>query len=256
MPATSCSAFAELAEKALPLLGFVVSNSPRFSELVAQAVLQLGKHVGAILHLLQLPEQVSVLSRNLLLVSFDIVEVEVGLLNLLGLLVEGVEQVLVRLLSGGLRSSNLINSSTGVGDLVNDVGLVLLHLGLHLGELLDLLAHLGDRVLVLLFQADQGGFLLDVSLLQVAAKFGYLSLALLVELNLGGGGSGGLSQPLAHVLADASQVSPLPLSLGTCLPLCLELLFHLLNSRLVFLDSLLNLCNKRLLIVELRQKSS
>ena len=51
-----------------------------------------------------------------------------------------------------------------------------------------------------------------------------LSLALLVELNLSGGGSGGLSQPLAHVLQLASQVRPLPLSLGACLPLSLELL--------------------------------
>merc|ERR1719323_1589415 len=65
-----------------------------------------------------------------------------------------------------------------------------------------------------------------------------------------------LSQPLPHVLQLSSQVRPLPLGLGTCLPLRLELLFHLLNSRLVFLDSLLNLCNKRLLIVELGQKSS
>merc|ERR1719297_584708 len=58
------------------------------------------------------------------------------------------------------------------------------------------------------------------------------------------------------MFSSSSQVRPLPLGLGTCLPLRLELLFHLLNSRLVFLDPLLNLCNKRLLVVELGQKSS
>merc|ERR1719211_252493 len=89
----------EFAEERLSFLGFVVSNSPGFRQLVTKVVLQLGQHVGRVLHLLQLPQKVGILSGNLLLMSLDVVEVEVCLFNLLGLLVEGVEKALVGFLS-------------------------------------------------------------------------------------------------------------------------------------------------------------
>merc|ERR1719400_1497 len=47
---------------------------------------------------------------------------------------------------------------------------------------------------------------------------------LLVQLNLGRGGSRGLSETLSHVLKLASQVGPLALGLGASLPLGLQLL--------------------------------
>ena len=55
-----------------------------------------------------------------------------------------------------------------------------------------------------------------------------LSLALLVEFNLGRGGSGGLSKTLSHVLKLTSQVGSLPLGLSTSLPLGLKLLIKVL----------------------------
>merc|ERR550539_1713161 len=51
-------------------------------------------------------------------------------------------------------------------------------------ERLNLLSHLGNCVLMLLLEADKGGLLLDVCLLQIAAKLSNLGLALLVQLNL------------------------------------------------------------------------
>ena len=55
-----------------------------------------------------------------------------------------------------------------------------------------------------------------------------LSLAFLVQFNLGRGGSGGLSKTLSHVLKLTRQVGSLPLSLSTSLPLSLKLLIDVL----------------------------
>ena len=96
-----------------------------------------------------------------------------------------------------------------------------------------------------------------MSLLEIAAKFsnlnvagfytkftGYiifsldidLSLALLVQFNLGRGGSGGLSKTLSHVLELAGKIGPLPLSLSASLPLRLQFFLQLLDMSLVLLD--------------------
>ena len=90
----------ELAEKGLPLLGLVVSNSPGLVQLVGEGELQHGEHVGRVLHHLQLAEKVSVLGSDLPLGSLHVVEGEGGLLDLLALVVEGAQEVPVRLLRG------------------------------------------------------------------------------------------------------------------------------------------------------------
>merc|ERR1719392_463521 len=184
----------ELAEKGLPLLGLVVSNSPGLVQLVGEGELQLGEHVGRVLHLLQLAEEVRVLGSDLPLGSLHVVEGEGGLLDLLALIIEGAQEVPVRLLRSSLGPVDLVDGSTGIGDLAHDEGLVLLNLVLHLVELLNLLGHLSNGVLVFLLEAEEGGLLLDVGLLEIAAQLGHLSLTLLVQLDLGGGGSRGLSE--------------------------------------------------------------
>ena len=146
---------------------------------------------------------------------------------------------------------DLVDGSTGIGDLAHDEGLVLLNLVLHLVDLLNLLGHLSNGVLVLLLEADKSGLLLDVGLLELAAELGHLSLTLLVQLNLGRGGSSGLSEALSHVLKTASQVGPLALGLGASLPLGLQLLLELLDMGLVLLDALLDLGNQALLLIKL-----
>merc|ERR1719445_3030715 len=61
-----------LAQQTLPLLGLVVSHGAGLAELVGQVDLQLGQHVGGVLQLLQLPQQVSVLGSQLPLVSLHV----------------------------------------------------------------------------------------------------------------------------------------------------------------------------------------
>merc|ERR1719400_1019991 len=79
---------------------------------------------------------------------------------------------------------------------------------------------------------------------------------LLVQLNLGRGGSRGLSETLSHVLKLASQVGPLALGLGASLPLGLQLLLELLNMSLVLLDGILDLGNQALLVVKLGEEDA
>merc|ERR1719201_3078089 len=55
----------EFAEERLPFLCLVVGNGAGLVELVSEGELQLGEHVGRVLHLLQLAEKVGVLGGNL-----------------------------------------------------------------------------------------------------------------------------------------------------------------------------------------------
>merc|ERR1719322_676737 len=83
--------------------------------------------------------------------------------------------------------------------LMHDDSLVLLNLGLDLVELLNLLLHLSISILVLLLQSNNGGLLLDLSLLQVSSQLGDLSLSLLVKLNLSAGGTASLIKTFSKV---------------------------------------------------------
>merc|ERR1740123_1109486 len=59
----------EFAKERLPLLCLVVGNSPGLVELVGEGELQLGEHVGSVLHLLQLAEKVGFFGVTFLAVS-------------------------------------------------------------------------------------------------------------------------------------------------------------------------------------------
>merc|ERR1712012_398309 len=135
------------------------------------------------------------------------------------------------------------------------MSLVLLNLGLNLVQLLDLLLHLGNGILVLLLQSNNGGLLLDLGLLQVSSQLGDLSLSLLVQLNLGTGGSGGLVETLTETFQLTGEVRSLALSLGSALSLSLKFLLHLLDSGLDLLDGLLDLGNQGLLILQLAHQT-
>merc|ERR1719336_2352328 len=245
-----------LAQQGLPLLGLVVGHGAGLPKLVGQGDLQLGEHVGGVLQLLQLAEQVGVLSSQLPLASLHVSQGQVGLLDLLAQLIEVALEVSQVLLSRSLAAVDLISGGTGISNLMHDLSLVLLNLGLHLVELLNLLLHLSIGILVLLLQTHDGGLLLDLGLLEVAAQLGHLSLSLLAKLNLGTGGTAGLVQTLTKILELTGEVRPLPLSLGTSLPLSLKLLLHLLNPGLDLLDGLLDLGHQGLLVLELAHQSS
>jgi hypothetical protein len=81
-------------------------------------------------------------------------------------------------------------------------------------EGVDLLAHLGNGIIVLFAQAGEGRLVLDVGFLEVPAKLAELGLAFLVELNLGGSGAAGLLQALTELFELASKIAALLLSLG------------------------------------------
>merc|ERR1719412_1059701 len=240
-----------LAQQGLPLLGLVVGHGAGLSKLVSQGDLQLGEHVGGVLQLLQLAEQVGVLSSQLPLAGLHVSQGEVGLLDLLAQLIEVALEVPQVLLSGSLAAVDLISGGTGISNLVHNLSLVLLDLGLHLVELL----HLSIGILVLLLQANNGGLLLDLGLLEIAAQLGHLSLSLLVKLNLGTGGTAGLVQTLTKILELTGEVRPLPLGLGTALPLGLKLLLHLLNPGLDLLNGLLDLGHQGLLVLQLAHQA-
>lgn len=86
-------------------------------------------------------------------------------------------------------------------------------LGLHLVELVDLFAHLGHGIVVLLAQVGQDRLVLDVGFLQIAAQFAQLGFAFLVQLDLGSGGTTGFLQALTELFEFAGKIGTLLLSL-------------------------------------------
>merc|ERR1719328_705696 len=206
--------------------------------------------------LLQLPQQVSVLGSQLPLVSLHVSKGQVSLLHLLSQVIEAGLKVPHILLRGSLAPVHLISSGTSISNLVHDHSLVLLNLSLDFVQLLNLLLHLSSGVAVLLLQTDNSGLLLDLSLLQVSPQLGHLSLSLLVKLDLGTGCPAGLTQSLTEVLQLPGEVRPLPLSLGSALPLGLEFFLHLLNPGLNLLDGLLDLGHQGLLVLQLAHQGS
>ena len=73
---------------------------------------------------------------------------------------------------------------------------VFTNINFHLVERVHRFIRRTDGVGLFLLQADEGGLVLDVALLQLLSQLGHLSLPLLAELNLGGGGPASLFEPL------------------------------------------------------------
>merc|ERR1719220_878631 len=199
-------------------------------------------------------EKVRVLASNLVLAGRKVSKGEVGIVHLLVDRVESLQHLLVGHVSGGLSPHHLISGGAGIGDLVHDEHLVLLDLGLHLAKSVNLLSHLSSSISLLPLQVGEDGLLLDVGLLDILPELSNLSLPLLVELNLGGGGAASLVETLAKLVDLPGKVGPLPLGLGAGLALSLQLLLHVLDAALDLLDSLLGLGDQVLLIVELGSK--
>merc|ERR1719430_206882 len=168
----------------------------------------------------------------------------------------GLQHLLIGHVGGGLSPHYLVSGGTGVGDLVHDENLVLLDLGLHFSESINLLSHLSSGISLLPLQVGEDGLLLNVGFFHVLAQFVHLGLALLVELHLGSGGAAGLIQALTQLVDLPGQVGPLPLGLGTSLTLGLEFFLHGLDAALNLLDSLLGLGDQVLLVVKLGSKLS
>merc|ERR1719410_1702450 len=172
----------------------------------------------------------------------------------INLLVDGIKllnQGLVGLVSRGLASHDLLSGSSGIIHLSHDGLLVLLNLGLHLLESINLLLHLQSGVALLPLKVAEYRLGGDVCLLHILAQLDDLTLALLVELHLGHGGTAGLVIPVTQLLNLTGEVRSLALSLGAGLALSLQLLLSALNTGLQLLDVLLGLGNQRLLVIQL-----
>merc|ERR1719347_1978108 len=239
-----------------PLAGLVVAQSLDVVELGSQGSLLLGQDVEVVVEVANNAEKVRVLARDLVLVGGKVSKSQVGIVDLLVDGVQGLQHLLVGHVSRSLSPHHLVSGSAGIGDLVHDENLVLLDLGLHFSESINLLSHLSSGISLLPLQVGEDGLLLNIGLFHVLAQFVHLGLALLVELHLGSGGAAGLIQTLTQLVDLPGQVGPLPLGLGTSLALSLEFLLHVLDAALDLLDSLLGLGNQVLLVVKLGSKLS
>merc|ERR1719367_538924 len=188
-------------------------------------------------------EKFSILICNLVLGHSKVSKSQVGSINLLVGGVEILNKTLVGLVSRSLASDNFLSCSSGISNLGHDDLLVLLNLGLHLGQGINLLLHLKDSISLFPLQVAEDGLAGNVGLLNILAKLDNLSLTLLVELNLGNGGTAGLIVSVTKLFNLTSEVRSLTLSLGTSLTFGLQLLFSSLNTSLQFLDVLLSLGN-------------
>jgi len=138
---------------------------------------------------------------------------------------------------------------------MHDMLLILLNLALHLAQLINLFSHLSNSILVLLLERNKGRLLLDMSFLKVLPELADFSFSLLVQLNLSRCGSTSLGQSLTKALKLSCKIRSLSLGLGSGLALSFKFLFHFLNSGLLFLDGLLDLGNKGLLILKLAEEA-
>merc|ERR1719225_560005 len=84
---------------------------------------------------------------------------------------------------------------------------LLLGLGLHLVEGVDLVSYLRDGGVVLLPEHGESGLVRDVGLIQLHLELGELLLPPGVEGNLGGGVAAGLLQLLMELIKLAAQLS-------------------------------------------------
>merc|ERR1719210_1142579 len=245
-----------LAKKKSPLASLVVAQGLDVVELGSKGSLLLGKDVQVVVKVTNNAEKVRVFAGNLVLAGCKVSEGEVGIVHLLVDGVESLQHLLVGHVSGGLSPHHLVSGSSGISNLVHDEHLVLLDFGLHLAKSIDLLSHLSRGIALLPLKVGEDGLLLDVGFFNVLPQLGNLGLPLLVELNLGGGGTAGLIQTLTKLVDLPGKVRPLPLGLGASLALGLQLLLHGLDATLDLLDSLLGLGNQVLLIVELSRQLS
>merc|ERR1719225_2283820 len=150
-----------------------------------------------------------------------------------------------------LHGQVIVITGAGISNLSHDGLLVLLDLGLHLAQSIDLLLHLQHRVALLPLQVAKDGGVGNVGLLNILTELHNLGLALLVQLNLGHSGSAGLIVSLTELFNLSSEVRPLSLSLGASLTLSLKLLLSRLNASLQLLDVLLGLGHEGLLVIKL-----
>merc|ERR1719474_2302578 len=159
-----------LAQKKSPLASLVVAQGLDVVELGGKGSLLLSKNVQVVVKVANNTEEIRVLAGNLVFVGGKVSQSKVGIVDLLVDGVQSLQHLLVGHVSGGLGPHPLVSGSAGISDLIHDKNLVLLDLGLHLAQGVDLLSHLSSGVSLLPLQVGEDGLLLDVGLLHVLAQ--------------------------------------------------------------------------------------
>merc|ERR1719167_846403 len=236
--------------------GLLLESALGVLKLVSKLLPELGEGADLVLSILQLTEELTVLSLEALLGGGKLGDHAGMLLDLDGAVGQLELELFGELLGGGLGLDNAIVLLGKVQQLAGKALLLLLQVVLELLELIDLVAHLTNGILVFLAEGGGGGLLVEVGLLEVAAETSQLLLPLLVELDLSGGGTTGLVQALSKLIQLLGQVRSLLLNLGASLTLSLELLLDLLNTGGELLDLLASLVDGGLLVLELGDEGS
>merc|ERR1719249_132598 len=236
--------------------GLLLESALGVLELVSELLSELGKSADLVLGILQLAEELAVLGLEALFGGGKLGDHASMLLDLDGAVGQLELELLGKLLGGGLGLDDAVVLLGEVQQLAGKTLLLLLQVVLELLELIDLVAHLADGILVLLAEGGGGGLLVEVGLLEVAAKTRQLLLSLLVELNLSGGGATGLVEALGELVQFLGQVGSLLLDLCASLTLGFELLLDLLDAGGELLDLLAGLVDGGLLVFELGDEGS
>merc|ERR1719435_388521 len=210
--------------------GLLLESALGILELVSELLSELGESSDLMLGILQLAEELTVLSLKALLGGRQLGDHAGVLLNLDGAVGQLELELLGELLGGGLGLNDAIVLLGKVQQLAGETLLLLLQVVLQLLELIDLVTHLTNSILVLLAESGGGGLLVEVGLLEIAAETRQLLLSLLVELDLSGGGATGLVEALGKLVQFLGQVGSLLLDLSAGLTLGFELLLDLFDA--------------------------
>merc|ERR1719480_315156 len=219
-----------LGEKGSAVLGLSISESLGVLQLSGDRDLGL-VHVGnSILELLNLPVEILILNLEPLLGGLGLIEGTGHLIKPgVGVNNGGLEK-LALFVKLSLALDSVLEVETGVTEVELHTSLVLLGLDLVGIKAVNLLTKVGHGVVVLHAESGQGSLLGNVQLLKLGLESTELTLALLVELHLGGSVGSSLLKTRGDVLNVLLEHGARLLSLGTVASLNIELLIELLNA--------------------------
>ena len=125
-------------QKESPLTRLIVTQSLHIVQLGSEGGLLFGTDVQVVVKVPDDAEKVGVLASNFVLAGGKVSQRKVGVIDLLVDGVEALQHLLVGHISRGLSPHHLISGSAGISDLIHDENLVLLNLGLHFSESINL----------------------------------------------------------------------------------------------------------------------
>ncbi|KAF1769639.1 hypothetical protein GCK72_001456 [Caenorhabditis remanei] len=227
-----------LSSNGLTFACLLIGGTASLLELRGELRLQSGELADLRFGILELTNEVSVLGVKTSLERSEVLELTRLLISLRLKLGELELELLGELLVVELGRCFLVELSSEILSVMDGLSLVLLNLSLGLVELVKLVGEFSDGVSVLLAESSELVLVVHVGLFQISAELGEFSLTLLVDLNLGGGGSSLLVEFFTELFQLALEIGLGAVSLGALLLLQVVLQIVTLTSR--FVDVLLS----------------